>query len=114
MNLNGSVISITTVQIGERGINLSGGQKQRISLARALYSDSDIYLLDDPLSAVDIHIGRHIFTKCIMGYLRGKSVIFVTHQLQVGLCCSCVGAGFEVYVCVFSVSHFPDLSSIGV
>ncbi|KAK7462637.1 hypothetical protein BaRGS_00038317, partial [Batillaria attramentaria] len=69
-------------EIGERGINLSGGQKQRVSLARAVYSDSDIYLLDDPLSAVDIHIGRHIFTQCIMGELAGKSIVFVTHQLQ--------------------------------
>lgn len=69
-------------EIGERGINLSGGQKQRISLARAVYSDSDVYLLDDPLSAVDIHIGRHIFTQCIMGALAGKSIVFVTHQLQ--------------------------------
>ena len=71
------------VQIGERGINLSGGQKQRISLARAVYSNKDIYLLDDPLSAVDIHIGRHIFSECIMKQLKGKTVLFVTHQLQV-------------------------------
>ncbi|XP_053403770.1 ATP-binding cassette sub-family C member 5-like isoform X1 [Mercenaria mercenaria] len=69
-------------EIGERGINLSGGQKQRISLARAVYSNKDIYLLDDPLSAVDIHIGRHIFSECIMKQLKGKTVLFVTHQLQ--------------------------------
>ncbi len=48
-------------EIGEKGINLSGGQKQRISLSRAVYSDSDIYLLDDPLSAVDAHVGRQLF-----------------------------------------------------
>ncbi|XP_022098589.1 multidrug resistance-associated protein 5-like isoform X2 [Acanthaster planci] len=69
-------------EIGERGVNVSGGQKQRISLARAYYSDRDIYLLDDPLSAVDAHVGKHIFTHCIHGVLRGKTVLFVTHQLQ--------------------------------
>ena len=71
------------VQIGERGINLSGGQKQRISLARAVYSDRDVYLLDDPLSAVDAHVGEHIFKQCIRGMLGDKAVMFVTHQLQV-------------------------------
>ncbi|XP_022093433.1 multidrug resistance-associated protein 5-like [Acanthaster planci] len=69
-------------EIGERGLNMSGGQKQRISLARALYSDRDVYLLDDPLSAVDAHVGKHIFEECISGALRGKTVLFVTHQLQ--------------------------------
>lgn len=52
-------------EIGEKGINLSGGQKQRISLARAVYSDADIYMLDDPLSAVDAHVGKHIFDQVI-------------------------------------------------
>lgn len=70
-------------QIGERGLNLSGGQKQRISLARAVYSNKDIYLLDDPLSAVDAHVGKHIFEECIKKVLKGKSIILVTHQLQV-------------------------------
>ncbi|XP_060080880.1 ATP-binding cassette sub-family C member 5-like isoform X2 [Ylistrum balloti] len=69
-------------EIGERGINISGGQKQRLSLARAVYSKSDIYLLDDPLSAVDVHVGRHLFHECIKKTLRGKTVILVTHQLQ--------------------------------
>lgn len=69
-------------EIGERGMNLSGGQKQRIGLARAVYSDRDIYLLDDPLSAVDVHIGKHIFDRCINTFLKEKTVIFVTHQLQ--------------------------------
>eukprot|EP00057_Strongylocentrotus_purpuratus_P011079 XP_011665553.1 PREDICTED: multidrug resistance-associated protein 5 isoform X2 [Strongylocentrotus purpuratus] len=69
-------------EIGERGTNLSGGQKQRISLARVLYSNRDIYLLDDPLSAVDAHVGQHIFTHCIKDAMKGKTTIFVTHQLQ--------------------------------
>lgn len=61
-------------EIGEKGINLSGGQKQRISLARAVYSDCDIYLLDDSLSAVDAHVGKHIFDNVIgpKGILRNK------------------------------------------
>ncbi|XP_030576502.1 multidrug resistance-associated protein 9 [Archocentrus centrarchus] len=69
-------------EIGERGLNLSGGQKQRISLARAVYSNKDIFLLDDPLSAVDAHVGKHIFEECIKKALQTKSVILVTHQLQ--------------------------------
>ncbi|EPY82140.1 ATP-binding cassette sub-family C member 11 isoform 2 [Camelus ferus] len=69
-------------EIGERGLNLSGGQKQRISLARAVYSDHELFLLDDPLSAVDVHVGKHIFEECIKKTLRGKTVVLVTHQLQ--------------------------------
>eukprot|EP00063_Salmo_salar_P008460 XP_013983295.1 PREDICTED: multidrug resistance-associated protein 9-like isoform X2 [Salmo salar] len=69
-------------EIGERGLNLSGGQKQRVSLARAVYSNNDIILLDDPLSAVDAHVGKHIFEECIKKTLKGKSIILVTHQLQ--------------------------------
>lgn len=68
--------------IGENGINLSGGQKARLNLARAVYSNADIFLLDDPLSAVDAHVGREINDKCINGYLSGKTVILVTHQFQ--------------------------------
>ncbi len=70
-------------QIGERGINLSGGQKQRISLARAVYSNQDVYLLDDPLSSLDTYVGQHIFDNIIKGALKGKTIVFVTHQLQV-------------------------------
>ena len=72
-------------EIGEKGINLSGGQKQRVSLARAVYSDQDIYLLDDPLSAVDAHVSRHLFAKVIgpNGILRHKTRILVTHRASV-------------------------------
>ncbi|ORY04586.1 metal resistance protein YCF1 [Basidiobolus meristosporus CBS 931.73] len=70
-------------EIGEKGINLSGGQKARISLARAVYARADVYLLDDPLSAVDAHVGRHIFDHVIgpKGLLRTKARIFVTHAI---------------------------------
>ncbi|KAM4559458.1 ATP-binding cassette sub-family C member 4-like isoform 1-T1 [Odontesthes bonariensis] len=68
--------------VGDRGANLSGGQKARVSLARAVYQDADIYLLDDPLSAVDAEVGRHLFEECICGLLKKKPRILVTHQLQ--------------------------------
>ena len=70
-------------EIGEKGINLSGGQKQRVSLARASYSNADIFLLDDPLSAVDSHVGKHIFENVIGsdGLLAGKTRVLVTHGL---------------------------------
>ncbi|KAJ1547646.1 hypothetical protein HK096_001625, partial [Nowakowskiella sp. JEL0078] len=68
-------------EIGEKGINLSGGQKQRISLARAAYSRAEIVLLDDPLSAVDAPTARHIFNKCILGTLNGRTRILVTHAV---------------------------------
>uniref|UniRef100_A0A4W6BM20 ATP-binding cassette, sub-family C (CFTR/MRP), member 3 n=1 Tax=Lates calcarifer TaxID=8187 RepID=A0A4W6BM20_LATCA len=71
-------------EIGEKGINLSGGQRQRVSLARALYSDTDVYLLDDPLSAVDAHVSKHIFDNLIgpEGVLKGKTRILVTHGIS--------------------------------
>lgn len=68
--------------VGERGVLLSGGQKARIGLARAVYREADIYLLDDPLSAVDTHVGKQLFEECIRGFLRDKCVVLVTHQLQ--------------------------------
>ena len=69
-------------EIGERGINLSGGQKARVSIARALYSDSDIYLLDDPISALDAHVGRNIINNVLCDYLKNKTRILVTHAIQ--------------------------------
>ncbi|GMN37023.1 hypothetical protein TIFTF001_006472 [Ficus carica] len=69
-------------EIGQRGINLSGGQKQRIQLARAVYNDADIYLLDDPFSAVDAHTAAILFNECVMVALRNKTVILVTHQVE--------------------------------
>ncbi|KAJ8253888.1 hypothetical protein COCON_G00205000 [Conger conger] len=71
-------------EIGEKGVNLSGGQKQRVSLARAVYCDRAVYLLDDPLSAVDAHVGKHIFEKVVgpQGLLQDKTRILVTHGLS--------------------------------
>ena len=68
--------------IGDRGINLSGGQKARVALARAVYRQADIYLLDDPLSAVDAHVAGALFDQCILTELAGKTTILVTHQTQ--------------------------------
>ncbi|KAK4072430.1 hypothetical protein Trihar35433_4494 [Trichoderma harzianum] len=70
-------------EIGERGITISGGQKQRLNIARAIYFDADIVLMDDPLSAVDAHVGRHIFDNAILGLLKDKCRILATHQLWV-------------------------------
>uniref|UniRef100_A0A674BMM9 ATP binding cassette subfamily C member 2 n=1 Tax=Salmo trutta TaxID=8032 RepID=A0A674BMM9_SALTR len=71
-------------EIGEKGINLSGGQKQRVSLARAAYSQADVYLLDDPLSAVDSHVGKHLFEEVVgpKGILKDKTRILVTHGVS--------------------------------
>ena len=77
-NLSGGDLT----EIGEKGVNLSGGQKARIALARALYSDKDIYFLDDPISALDANVGMKIMKNCIINYLKGKTRILVTHSLQ--------------------------------
>ncbi|XP_042196879.1 multidrug resistance-associated protein 1 isoform X2 [Callorhinchus milii] len=71
-------------EIGEKGVNLSGGQKQRVNLARAVYNDCSVYFLDDPLSAVDAHVGRHIFEKVIgpKGLLKNTTRILVTHGIN--------------------------------
>jgi len=67
---------------GEKGVNLSGGQRHRVALARACYTQSDIALLDDPLSAVDAHVGAHIFQACVCGLLSDRTRILATHQMQ--------------------------------
>ncbi len=78
-------------EIGEKGINLSGGQKQRIALARAVYSDADFYIMDDPLSAVDVHVGRHIFDNCISGLLHSPCVSLLENSWSCNWDC-CVHA----------------------
>ena len=69
-------------RVGERGIVLSGGQRARVELARAVYSNADIYLLDDPLSAVDTKVGHHIFETCISELLHDKTRLMTTHNIQ--------------------------------
>ena len=74
--------------VGEKGVTLSGGQKARLALARALYSDSDIYLLDDPLSAVDVGVAKRIFSQVILGLkAEGKTVLLVSHQIDYMFAC---------------------------
>eukprot|EP01135_Chromosphaera_perkinsii_P008905 Nk52_evm15s1524 gene=Nk52_evmTU15s1524 len=68
-------------EIGEKGLNLSGGQKQRLSLARAVYQNADIIIMDDPLSAVDAHVGKDLFEKCVCGILKKKTRVLVSHQV---------------------------------
>lgn len=68
-------------KIGQMGVTISGGQRARISLARACYSDADFFLLDDPLSSLDLNVARKVFTGCLKGFLREKGVILVTHRV---------------------------------
>ncbi|KAL7711278.1 ATP-binding cassette protein subfamily C member 1, partial [Lotmaria passim] len=70
-------------EIGEKGINLSGGQKARVSLARAVYASREVYLLDDPLSALDAHVGERVLDDCFLGALAGRTRVLATHQLHV-------------------------------
>eukprot|EP00796_Vickermania_ingenoplastis_P011320 gene11320-7852_t len=69
-------------EIGEKGINLSGGQKARVSLARAVYADREMYLLDDPLSALDAHVGERVLHDCFLGHLQGKTRVLATHHVN--------------------------------
>ncbi|XP_019185928.1 PREDICTED: ABC transporter C family member 12-like isoform X2 [Ipomoea nil] len=69
-------------EIGERGVNISGGQKQRVSMARAVYSNSDVYIFDDPLSALDAHVAQQVFNNCIKEELQGKTRVLITNQLH--------------------------------
>ncbi|XP_074291617.1 ABC transporter C family member 10-like [Silene latifolia] len=94
-------------EIGERGVNLSGGQKQRIQLARALYRDADIYLLDDPFSAVDAHTATNLFKEYVIEALSEKTVILVTHQvdfLPAFQCCLLMSDGG-----ILQAGHYKEL-----
>ena len=68
--------------VGEKGLTLSGGQKARLTLARALYADADVYLLDDPFSAIDSKVGRRVFEFLMNTVVGRKTIILVTHQVQ--------------------------------
>jgi ATP-binding cassette subfamily C (CFTR/MRP) protein 1 len=68
--------------VGEKGINVSGGQKARLNLARALYSNRDIYLFDDIISAVDVHVGNFIVRETVLNYLQDKTRVMVTHAIM--------------------------------
>ncbi|KAA8499784.1 ABC transporter C family member 2 [Porphyridium purpureum] len=77
-----SMVAGDRTEIGARGVNLSGGQKQRISIARAVYSDAEVYIFDDPLSAVDAHVAQHIWGACMLGALKQKTILIATNQLH--------------------------------
>ncbi|KAJ3015528.1 UNVERIFIED_CONTAM: hypothetical protein HDU68_012690 [Siphonaria sp. JEL0065] len=98
-------------EIGERGINLSGGQKQRVSLARLVYFNSSIVLLDDVLSAVDAHVGKYIFKECILGALNGKTRLLVTHQLHFVPQCDVVITMKDG--CISEYGSYPELMAAG-
>ena len=102
-------------EIGERGINLSGGQKARVSLARSLYRDADLVLLDDPLSAVDANVCEHLFRKAILGTLkkRKSTVVLVTHQVHLLSDCDFVIV-LNNEGCVRAACPFKELQSNGI
>ncbi|KAI9219470.1 P-loop containing nucleoside triphosphate hydrolase protein [Blastocladiella britannica] len=99
--------------IGDKGTNLSGGQKARLALARAVYADHDVYLLDDCLSAVDVHVGKHIFDHVIGpgGLLQKKTVVFATHGIQYLDQCDAVVSLKDGAVASFGPVTQSDLSS---
>ena len=94
-------------EIGGKGVTLSGGQKARIALARAVYSDADIYLLDDPLSAVDSHVGKAIWEGVILGALKGKTIIIASHQTQYFVDCDRV-----MQIIDGNIAHFGTLDEL--
>ena len=77
-------------EIGEKGINISGGQKQEVALARAVYANRDIVVLDDPLSALDVHVGNKVFEKLVVELLKDKLVVLVTHNVSLLRHADCV------------------------
>ncbi|XP_058800223.1 ATP-binding cassette sub-family C member 4-like [Phymastichus coffea] len=93
--------------VGERGSSLSGGQKARINLARSVYREADVYLLDDPLSAVDAHVGKHLFEECLQKYLSGKTRVLATHQLQY-----IKGANAIILLDQGKLHHFADYQEL--
>ena len=101
-------------EIGEAGGNISGGQKQRVALARACYQDADVYLFDDPLSAVDPEVGSHIFKKCICELLKDKTRVLVKNSLCLPRPPFCIVQGPHVGLVDTPVLHdISDRSSIG-
>lgn len=96
-------------EIGERGITISGGQKQRIAIARAAYSRADVIVFDDPLSAMDAHVGRLVFDKCFRELLNGRTIIFCTNQLQ--FCEHCARVYMLIDGEIVESGSYPELSS---
>ena len=99
-------------EIGEKGINLSGGQRQRVSMARAVYDNADVYLFDDPLSALDAEVGKKIFNDCIKGQLEKKTRILVTNQLQYLSSCDVIYVVDEGKI--FESGSYDELMSKGL